>query len=443
MYSHERPKKTVAVWGVGHIGITTLSSLADVGYKCIAIDINAEVIINIRNKNDCLPLSKVYCEISYFKIKNAKDIEAFSPDEFLSKKIKIDAHFVSVPTESQGLPQVEDVYSVIQNICDYEKNQPNSDISIIIESTLIPGTAKELHENLKSALPNKTIHFIIAPRRDWFEKDHDMRDIIRIYGAESDVSTSIAEEYLKITTPNLKRASHYEVAEIVKPVENAFRHLDIMLAQQLSLVYSEIDIREVLELAGTKWNMQTYYPSIGIGGYCIPVSSKYILAANVNKENLTLLNAVIDFEERYAAIICEYLCSYNIKNIGIIGATYKNDIPILNGSPIKCIIEQLKERGVKTYVSDILFDEKKLKDYFETGIFNIINIDDYSFDGIIFNNWHSAFDTIINDIILNKIFSCKFILDNTGKLEKFAQSNNYKNYRLFGRPFWKKTDLLG
>ena len=53
-------------------------------------------------------------------------------------------------------------------------------------------------------------------------------------------------------------ASSYKVSEMVKSVENAYRHMDITLANQLSLAFPKDNIREVLKLVGTKWNVETF-----------------------------------------------------------------------------------------------------------------------------------------------------------------------------------------
>ena len=52
---------------------------------------------------------------------------------------------------------------------------------------------------------------------------------------------------------------------MVKSVENAYRHMDITLANQLSLAFPGDNIREVLKLVGTKWNLETFHPGIGAG----------------------------------------------------------------------------------------------------------------------------------------------------------------------------------
>ena len=44
------------------------------------------------------------------------------------------------------------------------------------------------------------------------------------------------------------------------------------------LAFPKDNIREVLKLVGTKWNVEAFHPGIGAGGYCIPLSSRYILS---------------------------------------------------------------------------------------------------------------------------------------------------------------------
>ena len=80
---------------------------------------------------------------------------------------------------------------------------------------------------------------------------------------------------------------------MVKSVENAYRHMDITLANQLSLAFPNDNIREVLKLVGTKWNIETFHPGIGAGGYCIPLSSRYILSQVKSSNKLSLLRETI------------------------------------------------------------------------------------------------------------------------------------------------------
>ena len=69
------------------------------------------------------------------------------------------------------------------------------------------------------------------------------------------------KDILSIVCKKLHAASSYKVSEMVKSVENAYRHMDITLANQLSLAFPKDNIREVLKLVGTKWNLETFFKS--------------------------------------------------------------------------------------------------------------------------------------------------------------------------------------
>ena len=102
---------------------------------------------------------------------------------------------------------------------------------------------------------------------------------------------------------------------MVKSVENAYRHMDITLANQLSVAFPKDNMREVLKLVGTKWNLETFHPGIGTGGYCIPLSSRYVLSQIKNKNKLTLLRETIKTDDNMGSIIANSIAKKNLKEL--------------------------------------------------------------------------------------------------------------------------------
>ena len=171
--------------------------------------------------------------------------------------------------------------SVLNNISKIKKNSKNPPI-VIVESTLAPKVSdKKIIPFLKrkKLTVGKNILLSIAPRRDWFiEGGKNLENLDRVYGSTDVKSTSVTKDILSIVCKKLHAASTYKVSEMVKSVENAYRHMDITLANQLSLAFPKDNIREVLKLVGTKWNVEAFHPGIGAGGYCIPVSYTHLRA---------------------------------------------------------------------------------------------------------------------------------------------------------------------
>ena len=286
-------KFKIAVWGTGYIGLSTMVYFAKKKIKCIGYDINKEKIKKINSGT--LPLEDLrkwfgfdirgLVKQNYLKAtSNYKNLIA---EEFL-------VHFIAIPTEKDGKPYYKPLMSVLNNISKIKRENKTPPI-MIIESTLAPKVSdKKIIPFLKKKklIIGKNILLSVAPRRDWFiEGGKNLENLDRVYGSTDKKSTKVTKDVLSIVCRKLHEASSYRVSEMVKSVENAYRHMDITLANQLSLAFPNDNIREVLKLVGTKWNIETFHPGIGTGGYCIPLSSRYILSQvkNVNENKIIKL----------------------------------------------------------------------------------------------------------------------------------------------------------
>ena len=70
-----------------------------------------------------------------------------------------------------------------------------------------------------------------------------------------------------------------EAAEAVKLTENAFRAVNIALANELKLAFGAlgIDVWEVVAAAASKpFGYMPFWPGPGVGGHCIPVDPQYL-----------------------------------------------------------------------------------------------------------------------------------------------------------------------
>ena len=176
-------------------------------------------------------------------------------------------HFVAIPTERNGKPYFKPLMSVLNNISKIKKNSKNPPI-VIVESTLAPKVSdKKIIPFLKrkKLTVGKNILLSIAPRRDWFiEGGKNLENLDRVYGSTDVKSTSVTKDVLSIVCKNFMQLALTN-SEMVKSVENAYRHMDITLANQLSLAFPKDNIREVLKLVGTKWNVEAFHPGIGAG----------------------------------------------------------------------------------------------------------------------------------------------------------------------------------
>ena len=123
--------------------------------------------------------------------------------------------------------------------------------------------------------------------------------------------------------------------------------MEITLANQLSIAYPKEDMREVLKMVGTKWNIGTFYPGFGTGGYCIPLSSQYVVKDLKDKKKLTLLRETIKTDNKINLLIAKSLIKRGFKKVGVLGLSYKGDLKVHILSPVIPFVKHLIKNKIK------------------------------------------------------------------------------------------------
>ena len=393
--------------------------------KCVGFDVNKEKIKKINSGTIPLEDLKKWFGFDIKSLVKQNYLKATSnyknliTNEFL-------VHFIAIPTEKDGKPFYKPLMSVLNNISKIKRNFKKPPI-VIVESTLAPKVSdKKIIPFLKSKnlKVGENIFLSIAPRRDWFiEGGKNLENLDRVYGSTDKNSTKITKDVLSIVCKRLHAASTYRVSEMVKSVENAYRHMDITLANQLSLAFPKDNIREVLKLVGTKWNVEAFHPGIGAGGYCIPLSSRYILSQVKNTNKLSLLRETIKTDDGMVKLIANSIAKKGFKRIGVLGLSYKGDLKVSVLSKVIPLVKFLIKKKLKVRLFDPYFSKKEIYDAAKVKTFNFPK-DLSNFDCIIVSVDHKQFK--IPKKILEKYLSkCKLIIDHDGAWKKYNLKNNY------------------
>ena len=418
-------KYKIAVWGTGYIGLSTMVYFAKKKIKCVGYDINKEKVKKINSGT--LPLEdlrkwfgfdiKGLVKQNYLKA--TSNYKNLITEDFL-------VHFIAIPTERDGKPYYRPLMSVLDNISKIQKINKHPPI-VIVESTLAPKVSDKKiipHLKRKKLKVGENIFLSIAPRRDWFiEGGKNLENLDRVYGSTDKKSTKITKDVLSIVCKKLHAASTYRVSEMVKSVENAYRHMDITLANQLSLAFPKDNIREVLKLVGTKWNVEAFHPGIGAGGYCIPLSSRYILSQVKNLNKLSLLRETIKTDDGMVKSIANSIAKRGLKKIGVLGLSYKGNLKVSVLSKVIPLVKFLLKKKCKVQLFDPYFSKKEIYDATKVKTFSFPK-DLPNFDCLIISVDHKQFK--IPKKILNKYLkNCKLIIDHDGAWKKYNLKNNY------------------
>ena len=418
-------KFKIAVWGTGYIGLSTMVYFAKKKIKCVGYDVNKEKIKKINSGS--LPLEDLRKWFGFDirglvrqnYLKATSNFKNLITEEFL-------VHFIAIPTEKDGKPYYKPLLSVLNNISKIKLDNKNPPI-VIVESTLAPKVSdKKIIPFLKkkNLIIGKNILLSIAPRRDWFiEGGKNLENLDRVYGSTDKKSTKVTKDVLSIVCKKLHEASSYKVSEMVKSVENAYRHMDITLANQLSLAFPKDNIREVLKLVGTKWNVEAFHPGIGAGGYCIPLSSRYILSQVKNANKLSLLRETVKTDDGMSKLIANSIAKKGFKKVGVLGLSYKGDLKVSVLSKVIPLIKFLIKKKIKVRLYDPYFSNKEIYDAARVKTFNFPK-DLPNFDCLILSVDHKQFK-IRKKILEKYLKNCKLIIDHDGAWKKYKLKNNY------------------
>lgn len=338
--------RRAGIWGLGYIGSSTFAALADARVRTVGYDVDPRQA----DAGAALAEDKGWDALATTDIDNI-----LGPD--------VSVHLLAVPTEQHDQPYdgaiIEVVRQITQGVAD--GRLPRGTL-VVVESTLAPGTTSRCLIPLIEAaglLPDEDVLLVLAPRRDWLTLGDDgLSKLDRVFGGIGPRSAAAAHGCLSIMSRNLHEARTHIEAELVKCVENAFRHIDIMMANQLSLAFPHVDMVDVLRLAATKWNMNEYHPSFGSGGYCIPLAGRYLLQGATHPGTLSLVDEALRTDETMREEVAEVVATRG--PVLILGLAYKGDVKVATLSPTIGIAKHLREKQVLHTIRDPHFTDAEV-----------------------------------------------------------------------------------
>ena len=390
-------KYDVAVIGLGYVGLPLAIQATSSNLKVYGYDIDENKISNYNlGKSTIEDISDKQLEASL-----EKGLFLSSDPKYLSESETI---VISVPTPlTDYQPDLSYVKAAAETIA---KNITKNQI-IILESTTYPGTTVEVLipaieeiSNLKAG-----VDFFVGYSPERIDPGNDtwnFKNTPKVISGINDESLSKIENFYEQIIDSVVRVSGTKEAEMVKLLENTYRHVNIALINELAILCNmlQIDIWEVVNAAKTKpFGFESFRPGPGVGGHCIPVDPNYLSfkTRQIGKpvRFVELAQEINNSMPSY--VVSRLLEKMNLlekpfknSNILILGVAYKKDIGDVRESPAIGIIENLFERGVNVkyydpFVDSLLVNTKYVE---KEDSFDNINI----YDLVLVHTAHTDFE---------------------------------------------------
>ena len=337
----------VSIIGQGYVGFPLAIHAAAAGNRVVGYDNDISKISDITHGK--YPIS----ELDTSSISLLINSSMYTPtyDATLISKSDVIVLAVPTPLDVNGNPDtslLEDAASTVAKNC-------KSTALIINESTSYPGTLRNLVEPIFRSKQDHKLLFASAPERiDPGNVNWNLDNTPRVVAGLTKEATLKAISFYQTFCKVIHKASSPEVAEASKLFENTFRMVNIALANEFAIISKNLGFSayEALTAASTKpFGFMPFYPSIGVGGHCIPIDPKYLShsakLAGALPKLIDLAHEInISRPESVAMRIKTELGNDLLnKKIQLAGVAYKPNIPDLRESPALELIKELRKMG--------------------------------------------------------------------------------------------------
>lgn len=239
---------------------------------------------------------------------------------------------------------------------------------VVYESTVYPGVTEEICgpvlERISGLRCGVDFTLGYSPERiNPGDREHTLERIVKVVsGQDAATLDRVAAAYGAIVKAGVHRAPTIKVAEAAKVIENTQRDLNIALMNELAMIFDRLGIntRDVLDAAGTKWNFLKFSPGL-VGGHCIGVDPYYLTAKaeSVGFRPDTIL-AGRRINDGMGAFIATKMVKLLLASghdgsslrVGVLGLTFKEDVPDIRNSRVPDILNELREFGIAPIIHD-------------------------------------------------------------------------------------------
>lgn len=352
---------SVAVVGLGYVGMPLSLQFARSGLSVLGLDIDREKVASANAGKSFIK------HIESASIQEQLDAKRFEASADFSRVKDMEAVVICVPTplNKNREPDISYIIKTGESIAPHLQKGA----LVVLESTTYPGTTDEdLREVLEKGSGLKAgVDFNLAfspEREDPGNPSSRVAEIPKVVGGLTPACAERAKGLYGKAIKQIVMVSSCRAAEATKLLENIFRSVNIALVNELKVVYEAmgIDVWEVIRAAKTKpFGFMAFYPGPGLGGHCIPIDPFYLTwKAREYGQNTRFIELAGEVNtamprfvvNRVAEALNEKKKALNGSKVLLLGLAYKSNVDDMRESPTFVLMDLLKERGAEVAYHD-------------------------------------------------------------------------------------------
>jgi UDP-N-acetyl-D-mannosaminuronic acid dehydrogenase len=330
---------TVAVYGLGYIGLPTAAILADTGLTVTGIDLDAALValVNagcVRHHDEAGLPGLVARTVAAGRLSATVE------------PVAADVHVIAVgtPIKPDKSPDLDAVEAVARSIARVLRR---GDL-VVLESTVPPLTCEGLVADvIRDATGlNHTTDYLLAHCPERVIPGNLLTELVhndRVVGGTTLEATAAAASLYRRFVRGSVIETDARTAETAKLLENTYRDVNIALANELAALASSVgvDPDAAFALANRHPRVNLHRPGIGVGGHCIPVDPWFLVAVDPGEALLLRTARAINdaLPARVAQAIRDSL--RDAHHVTVLGISYKPDVDDMRESPAVEVVREL------------------------------------------------------------------------------------------------------
>tara|TARA_B100002052_G_scaffold298464_1_gene332020 strand:+ start:1495 stop:2856 length:1362 start_codon:yes stop_codon:yes gene_type:complete len=366
---------SVAVMGMGYVGLTLSVVLARNGIKVHGIEVNEDVVSQLKSGIPHFQESGLQNLLINQQSRGMLEIESKLQDG-----VEIDAYIISVGTplnKGTNEPNIDYIKNVVRDVARHMS--PGS--LVILRSTVPVGVSREIVipilEHESGLKVGKEFYFSFAPERTIEGKAIiELEENSQIIGGFDQESVDIASSLFRKITHTIVAVSSIESAEMVKILDNSYRDIRFAYSNEIAIICEKLGLNalELINAANVHYPRNNIpVPSPGVGGACLS-KDPHILAhfSRNSGYNPKLIEEGRNVNEKIPFLIVDRISKkleslnkdISSSKIFIIGFAFKGDPETsdLRDSTTLWLLENLKDKCSNISGYDPVLDENEISE---------------------------------------------------------------------------------
>jgi UDP-N-acetyl-D-glucosamine dehydrogenase len=354
-----RRELVMGVVGLGGVGLPLAAAYVDAGFRVVGLDRDAQRVRELAAGRDVLRHQALAAGL----LESGRFLATTDPERLSHCA----AAFVCVPTPlaASGLLDEGPLSTAVAALAGV---LPRGAL-VVIESTLPPGGTRTLVAGALAAQGRADLLVAHSPEREDPGAGRSLRAVPKLVAGRDERSLRAARSLHECVFDSVVPTESLEVAEAAKLYENAYRSVNIALANEFAAACAAmgLDARAVLDAAATKpFGFQRFDPGPGMGGHCIPKDARLLAnAARAAGASPELLELAARIHERRPLLVIEE-CAAKLgrplagARVLLLGVAYKRDVDVTTHAPALVVARELARAGAEVGWHDPLLSADRV-----------------------------------------------------------------------------------